>query len=192
MIASKDKRQVVLALQLAFTLLEKLPRIFQAYFRREGVAHALRRLAEDEVSQELQHLLNSSQCESPANVRVVHCKKLVNVRLFIHAVTMFCRLHRQCVRSDMLRHQTPPLSRLPREHCVPTASPSDPNPNPDPPPNPSPSHNARLPPVRLLAPALPHHHCKKYTVTALASARFKASSGISQIEILDLTGSLES
>ena len=74
MIASKDKRQVVLALQLAYTLLEKLPSIFQAYFRREGVAHALRRLAEDEVTHELQQLLNSSQCESPANVRVLHWK----------------------------------------------------------------------------------------------------------------------
>ena len=66
MIASKDKRQVVLALQLAHTLLAKLPSVFQAYFRREGVAHALRRLAEDDVTKELkQLLLNSSNTESP-------------------------------------------------------------------------------------------------------------------------------
>eukprot|EP00054_Salpingoeca_dolichothecata_P027304 m.199673 g.199673 ORF g.199673 m.199673 type:complete len:1952 (-) comp25923_c0_seq1:47-5902(-) len=45
MLGSADDKVVIGALQMAGTLMEKLPDIFHAYFRRKGVAHKIRELA---------------------------------------------------------------------------------------------------------------------------------------------------
>ncbi|XP_050411436.2 E3 ubiquitin-protein ligase TRIP12 [Patella vulgata] len=49
MMASPDLKVVVGALQLAEILMQKLPDIFSVYFRREGVMHQIKRLAELKV-----------------------------------------------------------------------------------------------------------------------------------------------
>src|SRR4051794_15118957 len=45
MLNSNDLKTVVPALQLCTVLMEKLPDVFHVHFRREGVTHQLRRLA---------------------------------------------------------------------------------------------------------------------------------------------------
>lgn len=45
MLASADQRILVGAIQMAFVLIDKLPEVFSVYFRREGVSHQFKRLA---------------------------------------------------------------------------------------------------------------------------------------------------
>lgn len=51
MLASQDLRIVVGALQMAYILMEKLPAEFGVHFRREGVMHQIRHLAETPLPQ---------------------------------------------------------------------------------------------------------------------------------------------
>jgi len=48
MLSSQDLKIVVGALQMAEILMQKLPDIFSVYFRREGVMHQVKHLAESE------------------------------------------------------------------------------------------------------------------------------------------------
>jgi len=51
MLASQDLRIVVGALQMAYILMEKLPAEFGIHFRREGVMHQIRHLADTPLPQ---------------------------------------------------------------------------------------------------------------------------------------------
>lgn len=52
MMASNDVKVVVGAIQMAEILMQKLPDIFSVYFRREGVMHQIKRLADSELKVE--------------------------------------------------------------------------------------------------------------------------------------------